>query len=521
MTKSKSTAVIYIRVSTERQAEKGTSLETQMEKCKAYAEKQGSRVVKTFIERGESAKVADRPELLKMLAYLQANKIDALIIYKLDRLSRNTDDQHKIMYKLSQAQVQLHSATENIDDSAVGKFMRSVLWSVAELDNAIRAERVKDGMYRRFKEGYWPFACPSGYIRQRDPQTGSPGLIPHLEYGPMITWAAEQRVAGREYEWIAAQLKKRGFKTSYDKSPTKQSVHRILSNPTYYGLMQAFGEDVMGKHEPLIPYETFLQMRVIDGEFTHLQKRRYAQHPDFPLVHTVTCTGCGMELKGSYSRGHLGVRYPYYHHYNKHCPLARTRKRTDMHDFFVNYLNELKPIKDNLQLFREVVLDVAKTKSQQQAEETRRFNQQISTLQAKRENLITLKMDDPDHQMMSKQEYLERKQKIETEIEAVRIERNKCEVSEVSVQKYLDRCLAAIEDPAMRWKKYIKIEDKLSFQRELFPAGIHFDGERCRTHEMSPIVEIFEDFPDTKSGLVRPEGIEPPTVGLKGHCSAN
>jgi site-specific DNA recombinase len=514
-------AVIYIRVSTERQAKKGTSLETQVERCTAYAKKKEFRIVRTFKEEGESAKVADRPELLKMLSYLQSNKdsVDALIVYKLDRLSRNTDDQHKIMYKLSQVQVELHSATENIDASATGKFMRTVLWGVAELDNAIRSERVRDGMYARFKEGYWPFACPSGYVRYTNPENEKPELRIHPEYGPMITWAAEQRINGRDYAWIAAQLKKRGFKTSYGKYPTKQSVHRILQNPTYYGLSRAFGEDVMGKHEPLIPYETFLQMRVIDGDFGHLQKRRNKQHPDFPLVHTVKCTGCGMEIKGSYSRGHLGVRYPYYHHYNKYCPLARTRKRTTMHDSFVAYLNKLKPTPKHLELFRAVALDVAKKKSEQQAEEQRRFDKQIAGLQKKREQLIELMLNDPDFQMISKAECLERKQNIETEIEAVRIERNKCEVSEVSIQKYLDRCIKVITDPGQRWLTYKLQESIQTFQKELFPAGIVFDGERCRTHEMSPIVEILDDFPTTKSGLVRPPGLEPGTVGLKGHCS--
>ena len=79
--------------------------------------------------------------------------------------------------------------------------------------------------------------------------------------------------------------------------------------------------------------------------------------------------------------------------------------------------------------------------------------------------------------------------------------------------------LRAITDPAERWRTYVSVEAKLSFQQELFPHGVEFDGERCRTHEMSPIVELFDDFPTRKSDLVRPPGIEPGTVGLKGRCS--
>ena len=177
------TTAIYMRVSTNKQAEKGTSLETQERICREYAKKHGFKVIKVVREEGESAKAWQRPALLKMLQWFQKNKnnVDVLIVYKLDRLSRNTDDQHAIMYKLHQADVELRSATENIDDTTIGKFMRTILWAVVEMDNSIRAERTRDGQVARFHQGYWPFAPPSGYVSGKDPETSRSLPVPHPE----------------------------------------------------------------------------------------------------------------------------------------------------------------------------------------------------------------------------------------------------------------------------------------------------------------------------------------------------
>src|SRR6188474_2337981 len=87
-------AVIYCRVSTKEQVEEGNSLVTQEKLCREYALKHGYEIVHAFIEQGESAKTAERPELQKLLSFcaFRKNGIQALITYKIDRISRNTDD---------------------------------------------------------------------------------------------------------------------------------------------------------------------------------------------------------------------------------------------------------------------------------------------------------------------------------------------------------------------------------------------------------------------------------------------
>jgi site-specific DNA recombinase len=104
-------AVLYVRVSTKEQVDEGNSLSTQEKMCREYTSKNGYEVVQVYIEQGESAKTALRTELQKMLLFCsdKKNKINAVIIYKLDRLSRNTDDYSQLRLLLKKYGVEIKS----------------------------------------------------------------------------------------------------------------------------------------------------------------------------------------------------------------------------------------------------------------------------------------------------------------------------------------------------------------------------------------------------------------------------
>lgn len=118
-------AVSYLRVSTREQAERGGSDEgfsipAQREANNRKAEQLGVVVVEEFVDAGASAKSADRPELMRMIQYVKANKVAYCIVHKVDRLARNRSDDVAIHLALQQAGVMLVSATENIDQTPRG-----------------------------------------------------------------------------------------------------------------------------------------------------------------------------------------------------------------------------------------------------------------------------------------------------------------------------------------------------------------------------------------------------------------
>ena len=130
MSAEKPKAVVYVRVSSASQVE-GTSLETQEERCREYAEREGYEVVKVFREEGVSAKMWQRPEFIRVLDFLKAQKgkVRLFIMYKIDRISRSVEDQYVILKALRDAGVEMRSATENIDDTPAGKLLRNMLWA--------------------------------------------------------------------------------------------------------------------------------------------------------------------------------------------------------------------------------------------------------------------------------------------------------------------------------------------------------------------------------------------------------
>jgi DNA invertase Pin-like site-specific DNA recombinase len=126
------TAVIYVRVSTKEQAERdgdpeGYSIPAQREACKRKATSLGAVVLDEFVDRGESARTADRPELQRMLEFVRENPVSYVIVHKIDRLARNRADDVAINLSIKQAGVQLVSVTENIDETPSGILLEPLL----------------------------------------------------------------------------------------------------------------------------------------------------------------------------------------------------------------------------------------------------------------------------------------------------------------------------------------------------------------------------------------------------------
>src|SRR5436309_411234 len=130
-------AVIYIRVSSSQQADtdydpEGFSIPAQREACIRKAAAIGAQVVQEFVDRGESAKTANRPGLQALLARLEQDDITHVIVHKVDRLARNRADDVAIAMKIKSHGAQLVSATENIDETPSGRLLHGIMSSIAE-----------------------------------------------------------------------------------------------------------------------------------------------------------------------------------------------------------------------------------------------------------------------------------------------------------------------------------------------------------------------------------------------------
>jgi site-specific DNA recombinase len=148
-------AAIYIRVSTDKQEENGTSLETQEAKCLEYCTTHKYRVSQKHIYRDvwTGTEYLERPELTRLREDARNGLFDIVVIYAFDRLARKQVHQAVIIEDLRRCEINIESVTENFDDSAVGQFLRNAAAFAAELEHEKIRERTQRGRLQKLRNG--------------------------------------------------------------------------------------------------------------------------------------------------------------------------------------------------------------------------------------------------------------------------------------------------------------------------------------------------------------------------------
>ena len=174
-------AIIYARVSPGKgQAAKadepdGYSIPAQLEACKRKAHSLGAIVVEEFVERSESAKTSDRPQLQRMLIYVREQRVKYVIVHKVDRLARNRADDIAINLALNEVGAELVSVSENIDQTPSGLLLHGIMSSIAEFYSRNLAHEVMKGSLQKAKSGGTPGKAPVGYLNVRQVVNGLEG----------------------------------------------------------------------------------------------------------------------------------------------------------------------------------------------------------------------------------------------------------------------------------------------------------------------------------------------------------
>lgn len=232
--------VAYCRVSTDEQAAEGFSLEGQAEKLRAYATLHDLGEVTVITDPGLSGKDTKRPGLQRLLEMVDAGHVDHVLIWRLDRLSRNLGDLIELADQLGKAGVGLHSFCERIDlSSATGRMFYNVLGSFAQFYREQLAENVTMGRNQAMAQGRWCNRPPTGY----DLIGGE--LIPN-DNAATVRRVFKLRAEGASQGDIANQT---GVNYS--------TVLSILKNRAYLGEISHKDNWLPGSHEPLISQELF------------------------------------------------------------------------------------------------------------------------------------------------------------------------------------------------------------------------------------------------------------------------
>jgi site-specific DNA recombinase len=307
-------AVGYFRVSTAEQANTNHSLPSQQRKFEHFCQHSGLPVVESFIDRGESARTADRPEFRRMLAYCKEHrhKISHLVVSDLSRLARNVLDQGNTVVALAQMDIKLVSCDEpNLDESAAGKLLKNVLGSMHQFFSDSLSEKTKARMRAAVEAGRFPWPAPIGYLN-RNKQ-----LITDPDNAPLVQKAFQLIASGRyaTQDEVLQAVNTLGLRTHRGQPVKKQTFSRMLQNLIYLGWIVTDDVKVRGLHEPLITQEVFdaVQNRINSKSVPHTALR-----DDFPLRGFVKCASCGKALTSGWSKGR-NKSYPRYWCWESSC----------------------------------------------------------------------------------------------------------------------------------------------------------------------------------------------------------
>jgi site-specific DNA recombinase len=317
------TAVLYLRVSTKDQASRGNDLEgfsipAQRDAVTRKAQAIGAQVIAEFIDAGESARSADRPELQRMLEFLESTSVTFVIVHKIDRLARNRLDDVMINLALKKAGARLVSVSENVDETPSGILLHGIMASIAEWYSANLSQEVKTKTLEKAKNGGTPMRAPIGYLNVRKMENGQEIRTVEVDpiRGPLMAWAFDAYATG---DWTIRSLQKelteRGLVSVPGPKTLSQPLnishlHRLLRHPYYTGVVRYRDVIYPGRHEALVPIETWNHVQdVLVAK--NLAGERQRTHPHY-LRGSIFCGQCESRLIVNNARGRHGGIYPYF-----------------------------------------------------------------------------------------------------------------------------------------------------------------------------------------------------------------
>ena len=271
---------LYVRVSTDVQVD-GYSIEAQIESLENYVKSQGWMDYKVYTDPGFSGKDLDRPAIKQLIQDCEDGKIDTVLVFKLDRLSRSQKDTLFLIEEVFNANdVGFISIRERFDTtSPFGKAMIGVLSVFAQLERETILERTRIGLKKRAEDGYWRGGGKTPFAYDYDKETGL--LVINPERKVIFDLMKTLRLQGYSY----AELERI---TGYDQA----WIQGILSAKTNLGKIPYKGELYDGRHEAVITEEEYEQLQQIERQRS---RNQHASH--YLLSGKIYCGNCGAKYR--------------------------------------------------------------------------------------------------------------------------------------------------------------------------------------------------------------------------------
>ena len=300
---------IYTRVSTDNQAEvEFNSCEAQEAKIKSFINSQENmEVFKSYSDPGFTGADLNRPALSEMLNDIKERKINLVISYKIDRLTRSPKDFYQLIELFDKYGVDFISVTERFDTSTPsGRLLRNIMLTFAQFERELASERTKDKMLQRASKGMWNGGIvPFGYtaVDKR--------LVPDEQKAQKLrkifALFAETGSLAKTYR----ALKTQHVFNNKDLPFSKANIWNILRNIVYTGKIRYAGTEYRGMHQPLISEELFNSARVLG----HEKVRKLRIYKYYPMAGLIQCAECGSYMTPCHTNKRKDGKMTRYYYY--------------------------------------------------------------------------------------------------------------------------------------------------------------------------------------------------------------
>lgn len=485
-------AILYLRVSTEEQVD-NFSLDTQEEICRKEAEKRGYEVIEVFREEGRSAKsILGRPILINLLEYCRKNKgrIQAMLIYRLDRVSRQTADYLAIRKKLAENGVTIISATEPTGNSPTEKLVETVLAGFAQLDNDIRSERSRNGLKARYLSGMIVTGqAPLGY----KVETGF--AVKDSNSWDRMKKAWDLMATGtkslREMTKLMNDWGLREKQRNIERLLRPQRANEIFRNKFYMGVLssQTYREEVKGQHIAMITEQQFYKVQaILDGRNVNkiaLAKRNQS-NPDFPLRRVIKCGKCGMGLTGGWSKGRH-IKYGYYR-----CgkPCTSTSIKVDqLENTLIQLLKEITPKEECTNLFINFLYKTYHERLARLQKMKNEADGEILRLKELRRAMVEKNLNG----IYSDEVFKEQSVMIEDKMLQAQIAKDDATIDKYDINAITTFMKTLLADLGETYKRSHLFELKVLLG-SIFPHGLAWSYNGTLNHDISPLYQAIRTF---------------------------
>lgn len=475
-------AIIYTRVSSDEQAEKGYSLQYQEEQLRKYCVSRDISIVAHYRE-DYSAKTFDRPEFNKLMTFCQRNRgqVDYLLFINWSRFSRNAGDSYAVIKKLNALNIEPQAIEQPLDLKVPeNKMMLAFYLASPEVENDRRSINVKSGLYRAKKEGRWTTHAPTGYrnIRTED---GRAMIVPSNEAVLIREAFLEFATGTYGVEELRRKLEEKGLQVNRSRFP------ELLRNQTYIGkvYVPAYKDEpsyyTKGIHEPLISEELFYEVQdILEGRSPN-RPTKNTMKEELPLRGFLECRICGKNISGSASRGN-GGKYFYYH-----CTCGcRERYKADVaNKAFVELLKSIKPNPMILEMNCEILLDEFESKFKQEKSELVKVDESIAKNNQRLQNAQRLMLDGD----ISSADYKEIKVQIAAANDELLRRKSSLSAGQDNFKDYL-RIGASILRNIDEFYSKATLKEKQLLIGSVFPEKLIFENNQFRTKRVNEAIAL-------------------------------